>query len=147
MSLLSPAIRFRLLVDQLDDKEFRRFIDELLQKYGRAILLSSLFQMFAGAEPKSFGPNVLDDTISIIKSIMKGRKKTSDSEGGPPTLSSLSCELIGEIGSYCKKQVSLFQDILCHFCCPYFQCIVYRNTSRSVNVVGQCILQTTTHIH
>ena len=104
MATLSLAIKFRLLADRLNDNEFKLFVDKLLQKYGRGILLTGLFQGFISVHSANLSEDALPGIISMTEDIITSREDGQESESRPPNLSSLSSALIGEVGSFLHQK-------------------------------------------
>eukprot|EP01083_Nonionella_stella_P017135 47890_1 len=102
MASLAEVIRFRAFVDKLTDSEFNQFIQTLVQKCGRGILITSLFALFTSeCNRLSNIEQTLDTTLNIIKQIIESRDtKPKPASSSDITMQSLPSELIGNLASY-----------------------------------------------
>ena len=99
MATLVQMVRFRWLADQLNDNEFKTFINEMLHKCGRNVVLTQFMDFKALAT----NGQTMDKFIEIVQGIILNRKK-QPLECVPTRLGSLATSLIGEIGSYLNQK-------------------------------------------
>lgn len=101
---LSSLIQFRSLADDLSPIEFNRFLVKMVADFGKNVILTPIFNSFAGGE--AVHPTTpLNDIIALIKDIIRQRKQddsTTDSQ--TVTINSLVSPLIGEIASMLKQE-------------------------------------------
>eukprot|EP01084_Bolivina_argentea_P022545 41898_1 len=92
--MMEHLIRFRMLANQLDDKEFDEFIIRLIASKGRLLLLTCLFNHYLSNRNQIIG------LTNIISSIIKDREK--DNKCVNKSINKLPVALIAETASYLK---------------------------------------------
>ena len=102
MATIVNAVRFNNLAEQLSDSEFSTFVDTFVKKLGRSFILSLIFHQLSNCNDDD--RHILTDLISIVHKIIQNREKKDEIEVEARTMLSLSAPLIGEVGSYLKRE-------------------------------------------
>ena len=102
---MEHLVRFRMLANQLDHKEFLQFIFQLINKHnGREVILQSLFKQFMNLEDRSKESRIAPMT-NVISSIITNRdpnKPENPNVNQLDSITKLPSALIVETASYLK---------------------------------------------
>ena len=112
VALLPQLIKFRSLANELDDTEFdhliRTFIDLMMNRCGRRVIVTGLFAAFTEKSGKTckMDAEALTQINEIIEGIIENREETPDIDDGDVSLrlDLLPGALIGELASWLPQR-------------------------------------------